>query len=188
MKTLIIYAHPWDGSFNRHVLDLSEKTLKENGHKVDIIDLNKDGFDPVMRKEDLKLFSKGEYHDKQAENYIERLKTADNIVLIYPIWWYAEPAILKGFFDKVFLKGHVYDEVETGIKTILSIKQATIITTANLSKEDFEEMGDPVINVIGKGTLGVLAPQQLDWIHCKHVHEESEREIFLNKIKKHFSK
>lgn len=182
MKSLIIYAHPWDGSFNHFVLEKITKTLKNNGSEVDIIDLNEDGFDPVMRKSDLRVFARGEYADKLAEDYSKRLKNADELIFIFPIWWYGEPAILKGFYDKVLLKGHVYEEVDHQMKGLLKTKKATLVTTANIDKTIFSSMGDPINNVLAGGILKTIGINTCNWIHCKTVHVEAARNEFLNEI------
>lgn len=187
MRKLIIYAHPWEGSFNNFVKDEIEKLLNSNGTEIDIIDLYKDGFDPVMNTADLSLFSKGEYADKLALEYAERLKTADELIIIFPIWWYGEPAILKGFYDKVFLKGHVYEEVDHQLKGLLKAKKATVITTANINKKIFQYLGDPIQNVLAGGILKTVGVDEVKWIHCPTVHLEESRNEFLTKIEKHFA-
>lgn len=186
MHAIIIYAHPWDGSFNHHVLEQTIDLLKKQGKTVDIIDLNKDGFNPVLTQNDLKLFGQGKYHDPLAEAYINRLKAADEVVLVFPIWWYGEPAILKGFYDKVFLKGQAYGEVDHKLKGMLDIHKATIITTANISKEIFQAIGDPINNVLAHGVFETVGIDHVTWIHCQTVHMPASRASFLEEIKTHF--
>ena len=57
MKT-IIFSHPWDGSFNRVILDQVMKKLDETKEKYTVIDLNKDGFNPVMTEKELAYIHK----------------------------------------------------------------------------------------------------------------------------------
>jgi len=187
MKSLIIYAHPWDGSFNNHVLKEVEKSLVKQEKEVTIIDLNKEGFNPVLTKEDLKVFSQGKYHDKLAASYAEKLKVADELILIFPIWWYGEPAILKGFYDKVFLKGHAYELVGYDLKGLLNnIKNATIITTASIDKKIFSYLGDPIKNTLAGGVLKMIGIENYNWIHCATVHLETARHEFIKEIKNYF--
>lgn len=186
MKTAIIYAHPYEGSFNHSVFLEVQKLLKNQGKEIDIFDLYEDGFDPVMRKEDLKLFSKGQYADELAKSYVERLRSADELVIIFPIWWYGEPAILKGFYDKVFLKGWTYEEKDHRLVGVLPIKKATILTTASIDKTTFSYLGNPIENVLAKGTLGMIGIENVEWIHCPTVYDESSRLKYLEEIKKHF--
>jgi NAD(P)H dehydrogenase (quinone) len=83
--------------------------LKKAGGEVDLIDLNKDKFNPVMDEKDLVGFIKHEMIDPQSIDYVNRLKAADQLVLIFPIWWELMPAIMKGFIDKVFFPGSAYE-------------------------------------------------------------------------------
>ncbi|MDR0934778.1 MAG: NAD(P)H-dependent oxidoreductase [Erysipelotrichaceae bacterium] len=188
MKTVIIYAHPYEKSFNHAVLLKVEELLKKEGKEVDVFDLNADNFDPVMRKEDLALFGKGEYADKLAESYAHRLKEADELVMVFPIWWYGEPAILKGFHDKVFLKGQTYTEKDHQLVGLLNIKKATILTTASIDKNVLNYLGNPVENVLAKGILGMVGIKDVSWIHCPSFYIEESRTKYLKEIEEHFSK
>lgn len=187
METLIIYAHPWDGSFNKHILTKTQDLLAKQGKNVTTIDLYKDNYDPVMRSADLKLFSSGEYACELSAKYAELMKKADELVLIFPIWWYGEPAILKGFYDKVLLKGHLYDEVDHQLSGLLKAKNATILTTANIDKQVFTALGDPISNVLSNGILGTIGIETTEWLHCATVHAEESRNKFLKQIEDHFA-
>lgn len=183
MKNLIVYAHPWDGSFNNHVLKMTVEKLEAKGEHVDVIDLHADEFDPVMHPADLKVFGKGEYHDPKAKNYVERMKAADNIIFIFPIWWYGMPAILKGFFDKVLLKGTTYVEDENkNLRGVLDIKKSAIFTTGNIDKEFMKVMGDPIENTMINGLFKMVGIEDTTWIHCPTVHLESSRDDFMKEI------
>lgn len=186
MNTVVIYAHPWDGSFNNFVLKEVVENLTKQGKNIDVMDLNKDGFNPVMTPTDLKVFAKGEYADPLAKDYVERLKNADELILVFPIWWYGEPAILKGFYDKVLLKGQVYDQVDYNLVGLLNIKESKVITTANISKEIFGYVGDPINNVLIGGIFKTLGINNTEWIHCQTVHLEESRNEFLSNIKASF--
>lgn len=183
VNTLIIYAHPWEGSFNYHVLDVVKTKLQEKGHTIDLIDLNKDGFNPVMRPVDLRYFGKGVYADPLAENYANRLKKAEEIIFIFPIWWYSEPAILKGFFDKVLLKGHTYEQVGQELRGMLKVKRSAVFTSGEITKEIFAYLGDPIQNVFINGTLKMVGIENTTWIHCPTVHDEAARSEYLDEVK-----
>ncbi|HEY4537793.1 MAG TPA: NAD(P)H-dependent oxidoreductase [Erysipelothrix sp.] len=185
MNTLIVYTHPWEGSFNHHVLETSKHVLETKGHQVDVIDLHADGFDPIYHSHELKLFSQGKYLDPLAEDYARRLKNADNVVFIFPIWWYGPPAILKGFFDKVFLNGHTYQQNDKGeMKGILNIKKAVAITTAHIEKIPLTEfLGNPIETLYLDGIMKLCGAQSTQWLHCGNVHLPDAREKFINDIK-----
>ena len=84
MKT-IVFAHPWNGSFNKAILDKVVEKLDETKEKYTIIDLNKDRFNPVMTEEELSLYSQGKSIDPLVKKYQEILKNTDELILIFPI-------------------------------------------------------------------------------------------------------
>ena len=187
MNTVVIYAHPWDGSFSRHILDEVTRLLQSNNKHVDIFDLNKDNFNPVMTADDLRLFGRGDYADPLAKDYVERLKKADEVVFIFPVWWYGEPAILKGFYDKVLLKGHTYTQESYGLKPVLNIKKTAILTTGTIDEYFFMMLGDPINKRLITGTLEMVGISNAKWIHCPDVYNADNRAEYLKKITEHFS-
>ena len=92
MNTLIILAHPYEKSFCAAVAD----TVIKSSKNPDFIYLDKDNFNPVMSGEELLAWRRGEALDPQVLEYQRRVKAADHIVLIFPIWWEAMPAIMIG--------------------------------------------------------------------------------------------
>ena len=116
MKTLIVYNHPHEGSFCSAIREAVESGLGKGGHECRIINLDLDGFDPVMREKDLAAFVKaGRIGEDGLENvdpivlrYMKKLRWAEHLVLIFPIWWMTMPAMMKGFVDKVIFPGVVY--------------------------------------------------------------------------------
>ncbi len=183
MNTLIVYTHPYDGSFNNHVLNTVKETRLEQGENVDIIDLYADNFDGIMRAEDLKLFGQGRYADELAEGYMNRLKAADEVIFIFPVWWYGTPAMLKGFFDKVLLKGHTYTQDENkNMKGLLNISKSSVFTTASITKEIMGYVGSPVEKTLIGGIFSMVGIENTTWIHCPTVHLEEARSNFLVEV------
>jgi NAD(P)H dehydrogenase (quinone) len=188
LKTLIIYTHPWEGSFNHFILDETVKHLKNNTNdEIDIIDLHKDNFVPNYTTADLKLFSQGKYADPLAKNYNQRLQEADRLVFIFPIWWFGLPAMLKGFLDKVLLKGQAYDEIDHQLKGLLQAKEAIILTTGNASKEVLQSIGDPIGTTLSKGILNLVGINNIHWIHGKTIHLADSRKEYISEIEQYFS-
>ena len=87
MKTLIVYNHPYSGSFNHALFEAVIAGAKKAGHEVDVIDLDQDHFDPVMTGKDLLAFRDHQVLDPQAKDYVARLQVADHLVMLFPIWW-----------------------------------------------------------------------------------------------------
>lgn len=185
MKTVVLYVHPWDGSFNHYVLDEVLALLKRDQKEVDLIDLYKDRFNPTMMPSDLRLFGRGDYNDPLAEDYVNRLKNAHELIMIFPIWWYGEPAMLKGFYDKVFLKNHTYIQEGYEVKPVLNITKTTILTTGQMDENNLHDIGDPIKNRLAINTLEYVGIKNAHWIHCGNVYNEENRLQYLNKIKDH---
>jgi NAD(P)H dehydrogenase (quinone) len=73
--------------------------------------------------------------DVEAEQ--SKLLDADLVVVQFPLWWYGPPAILKGWFDRVFEAGFGYDVVDRDTGRVrkygdglLAGKRALTIVTA----------------------------------------------------------
>ena len=91
-KIFLVYGHYDDKSFNASIKNTFIEEAKENGHKVDCVDLYKEKFDPV--------FSGGKPGDDVLDHR-KRIDNSDIIVLIAPIWNFRMPAIVEGWIDKV---------------------------------------------------------------------------------------
>ena len=183
MKT-IIFSHPWNGSFNKAILDKVVEKLEETKEKYTIIDLNKDGFNPVMTEKDLELYSQGKSADPLVLKYQEILKNTDELILIFPIWWMSLPAILKGFFDKVMLRGFAYESGKYGIKGLLPIKSAKMITTAEAPKFLLNITGFGI--TMKKANFGGVGIKKTKWIHysLRMQGKDEDRKKFLEKVGK----
>lgn len=104
MNTLIIYAHPYEKSFNHAIFEKVKQDLTKKHKGFDVIDLYKDCFNPVYTTEELALFKDGKTTDKLVSQYQEKISNADEVIFIFPIWWNDTPAMIKGFIDKVMKK------------------------------------------------------------------------------------
>lgn len=109
MRYLILFAHPRADSFSAALRHVVIDALARAGHQVDLLDLNGSGFDPVLSSE-----ARGRYFDVGGnlagiEEHVARLKRAEAIVLLFPNWWFGFPAILKGYFDRVWVPGVAFE-------------------------------------------------------------------------------
>ncbi len=131
MKTLIIYAHPYEKSYNASLLQQIQKKLKDTNQSHDLLDLYKEKFNPVISLGELALYSRGKGLDPKVDEYQKRITEAEHVIFVFPVWWYDLPAILKGFLDKVLLKDWAYEMSNIGIPKgkLTHIKKAIVIGT-----------------------------------------------------------
>lgn len=183
MKT-IIYVHPYPGSFNHAILTRLTNYFDAENQPYQLIDLYQDGFDPRYSAEELRLFNRGETPYQLVKTYQRLIANSDELIFITPIWWHNLPAELKGFFDKVMLKGFAYTEDPDWNGLLTYIQKATVITTATITKNYLRhESGDPIQgNLINRTFADIgIAPAKTNWIHFGEVNltTDAVRQQFL---------
>lgn len=183
MKTTIIYAHPYDGSFNKAILD---EVIKCVGDEYYLIDLIKDGFNPVMSEEELLLYGKGQSNDPHVKKYNDILDDTDRAIFIFPIWWYDMPAVMRGFMDKVHLEGSSYDNTPNGLVAKRHINKTCLFTTSNATNELLiNKFGDPIQGTMMAATFEMCGYHNSEWYNMEGIpaSTEEQRKAFLAKIK-----
>lgn len=161
MRVLYIYCHPLPESFHRAIRDTALTALREAGHEVDLLDLYAEKFDPVLSEE-----GRRHYHDEAVnqtglEGYIARLARAEALVLQFPTWCFGLPAMLKGFFDRVFMPGVAFDlSNPASVKPLLGhIGRLTAIVTYGRPRWTAIYMGDPPRKVATRYLRWFIAPR-----------------------------
>jgi NAD(P)H dehydrogenase (quinone) len=132
VRILVIYAHPLADSFAAALHRLVVETLQRGGHEVDDCDLYAEGFDPVLTAAERRAYNTPAPDLSGVADHVARLKRAETLVLCYPTWWYGLPAILKGYFDRVWAKDVAFTLPEGGgaIRPALTnITRIAVVTT-----------------------------------------------------------
>ena len=198
MKTLIIFNHPREGSFCSAIREAVKSGLKKGGHQCKVINLDKDGFDPVMREKDLKAFATAgrigpdglEGVDPIILRYMKKLRWAEHIVMIFPIWWMTMPAMMKGFIDKVIFPGIAYKMEDSKLVSTLSgLKHVTVISTMNTPGEVYRDIfGNSLEGSLIKGTFNQIGIHDVRWICLEMVKQrgDEKRWLWLDEIEKEF--
>jgi NAD(P)H dehydrogenase (quinone) len=151
MRVHVVHAHPVETSFNRALFDAAIDVLKSAGHEVDPLSLYDEDFRAAMSREE-----RLNYHDvpgnltPEIAPYVERLRAADALVFIHPVWNYGYPAILKGYFDRIFLPGVSFvlvggesSDKGTLVPNMKNIKRVAYVTTYGGDRLRTMLMGDP---------------------------------------------
>jgi NAD(P)H dehydrogenase (quinone) len=194
MRVVIVFNHPYEKSFCNAILESATKGLQNGQHEVDLIHLDNDGFNPVMSKEDLKAFVEHQPIDPQVIDYTNRLKKADHLIFIFPIWWDLMPAATKGFIDRVLSPGIVYDHHPRGfglVPLLKNLKGVTIITTMNKPKIMYSLLiGNLIRKAMLRSVFKTMGYKNLNWISHNMVKSvtQEKRVKWLSDIENRFSK
>lgn len=191
MRVLVLYAHPVETSFGAALHNAVVAALRGRGHEVDDCDLNVEGFDPVMSRQD-----RIDYHDTKVNRarvarYVDRLLAAEALVLVFPVWNYGFPAILKGFVDKVFLPGVSFELKADGgyVPTLRKIKKLAAVCTYGGDRLRTILMGDPPRRVVKRSLRNLVgfraSCQYLAHYDMNHTNPE-RRARFLDEVKRAF--
>lgn len=156
MNVLILYCHPEPNSFNGSLRDIAIETLEAEGHRVEVSDLYAEKFDPVEKPEHYRNRIVKERFDPLSEQRhayktntlpddikreIERLERCDLLILQFPLWWHQQPAILKGWFDRVFVAGGLYTSKMRYDRGYFKGKRAICSVTSGAPLETFTTNG-----------------------------------------------
>src|ERR1700759_3911857 len=109
MRVLVIYCHPDQNSFASSLHAAVKESLTAAGHFVTDLDLYGEGFRPVLNLEEKIEYSDSPHYVRSVEKYARQLAEAQALVAVYPTWWYGLPAMLKGYFDRVWAPGIAFD-------------------------------------------------------------------------------
>jgi len=138
MQHLIIVSHPNAKSFTLAVARAYGEALEQLHQPVETHDLYRMGFDPLLPAAELT----GPSTDTMVRNAQEAVRAADVVAFVYPLWWLAMPAMLKGYVDRVFARGFAYDMVNGVMHGLLAPKRAVMITLSGAPMSALIEGGD----------------------------------------------
>lgn len=141
MKVLMISAHPSERSFIGTLRSEVSNELKDLNHEIRHRDLYSENFNPVFSAYE-RLNHVGDLAVKlqnlpDLQSHIEDIQWADALVLVYPTWWSGQPAILKGWIDRVLMNevAWVLPEGAARIRPLLTnIRKIVVVTTHGSSK------------------------------------------------------
>lgn len=105
MTTLVVVSHSDPHSLTQHVARTTADAIRNMGGDVDIADLHAENFDPRFSKDDLNLFRGNGTPPTDVSAEQDRIDRADDLILVFPMYWWSMPALLKGWIDRVFVSG-----------------------------------------------------------------------------------
>lgn len=106
----MVWAHPRRGSFSEALRHTTEDALIRAGHQVQVVELYQEGFPAIMGEAEWQAYRDFRpAPDAQLERHIDALRRAEQLVFIYPTWWFGLPAMLKGWLERTMVPGVAFD-------------------------------------------------------------------------------
>jgi NAD(P)H dehydrogenase (quinone) len=145
LQALVVYAHPLESSLIAAAHARVVETLRDGGHKVDDLDLYAERFDPVLSRTQMQNYVDVETNTLEVQPYVARLQEAEALALVFPVWFDGLPAIMQGYFQRVFVPGVSVRIDENGLfHPILSnLRRMAAVCTYGESRREVAAKGDP---------------------------------------------
>ncbi|GAB3087183.1 NAD(P)H-dependent oxidoreductase [Nocardioides zeae] len=143
MSTLVVTAHPDPTSLTHHVATrLRDELARGGGGEVTVAHLAQEGFDPRFTAADRQAYLTGHGHPRDVLAEQERLDAAQHVVLVFPVYWWSMPALLKGWVDRVFVAPWAFSLDETG-RVVPSLQRLTahLVPTPGTAAGSFARHG-----------------------------------------------
>jgi putative NADPH-quinone reductase len=151
-RILVVFSHPVATSLAAAARDRVLAAAEVCGHEVKLIDLYAEGFDPVLEHDQWRQHIGPSTQRPDLEHHVAALRWADTLVFVYPTWFGCQPAMLKGWFDRVFSDGVAFDFVpgrRRPLKAKLrNIRRIVVVTTHGSGKFLNSLQGEPGKRVI----------------------------------------
>lgn len=179
---LVVLAHPEPTSFAAALAGTAVSSLAAAAWDVTLLDLYREGFDPVLTERDFtdraiperlqpmdeQLHAAGgQTFATDLARHIDLFTAADLLVLVSPMWWFSVSAMLKGWIDRVFANGVAYSyPAVPAWSGFLGSKRGMLVMTASYEREQFRadrvgELGH-VLHPLLYGTLAYTGMEVLE--------------------------
>ncbi|MBT9382994.1 NAD(P)H-dependent oxidoreductase [Pseudooceanicola sp. CBS1P-1] len=184
-RALVVYAHPCEESFAGALHAQTVAGLSKGGWEVDDCDLYAEGFSPVLTAEERRNYHNLDVNTLPVQGYVDRLRAADALILVFPVWNMYYPAMLKGFFDRVYLPG-VSFKMQNGVTVpaLSNIRKLGAVCTYGGARWKARLAGDPPRRAVMRAAWGStrLASRRFLALYDMNRATEVRRKAFLGQV------
>ncbi len=161
MHVLVVFAHPVETSFVSALHARVVEILRSGGHIVDDLDLYAEKFDPVMSREGLLRYVDLNANTREVEGYVRRLRQAEALILVFPVWFDGLPAIMQGYFQRVFVPGVSVRIDEAGLfhPNLRHIKRMAAVCAYGEGRLSVAEKKDPPRRFVRDNIRALIDPK-----------------------------
>lgn len=193
-RVLVVHAHPNPDSFSHALRREVEGAIADCGADIRVRDLYAEGFDGRLTLEERQTHLDGPASKAHLQPYFDDLTWCDSIVLVHPTWWGSQPAILKGWIDRVWTRGVAWDlpdganRLKPGLRNVRTL---VTVTTHGSSRFVNAVQGNPGRRIVNRSLRAMCHPlSATKWIALYRVDTASEatRKLFLAKVRSRLSR
>jgi NAD(P)H dehydrogenase (quinone) len=191
LRILVVFAHPLETSFVSALHARIIEILRSGGHSVDDLDLYAERFDPVMSREVLLHYLDTSANTREVESYVQRLQAAEALVLVFPVWFDGLPAIMQGYFQRVFLPGVATRIDEAGLfhPNLHHIKRMAAVCAYGEGRKDVAAKGDPPLRFVRDNIGALIDPKgRFEYLPLYNMdfNASSRRAAFMKRVARVF--
>ncbi len=183
-KVLVINGNPVKGSYCEGLAKAYIKGARNSELLVEYLNLRELEFNPNL----MFGYSQRMQLEPDLVNAIDKIKHADQIVWVFPLWWHGTPALLKGFVDRIFLPEVAYKSGKGKLpQKLLRGKSSRLIITCDTPKwYNLLVLKNPAVNQFKKGILHYVGikPVRITYITPIKNSTENFRKNWLGKVEK----
>ena len=189
MNVLVVHCHPDPASFVASVRDRVLRALDGTGHVVRVTDLYAEGFDPCFDAGDRRAHLEPGTAPAQ-QRHADNLRWCDALVLVYPTWWSGQPAMLKGWIDRVWVNGVAWSlpPGTSRLRPLLrNVRRIVVVTTHGSSKFVNSVQGEGGKRVVTRALRGLCSRRcRTTWVAMYGVDTSTaaQRRAFLDRAER----
>ena len=185
MRTLVLYAHPVPDSFSAALHRTVVGTLDSRGWEIDDCDLYAEGFNPVLTEVERRNYHDETINTGPVAEHVDRLRRAEALILVFPVWIYGFPAMLKGYFDRVCVPGVAF-RLENGkvAPNLQNVRKLAAVTTYGGTRLRALGVLDPPRRIVTGTVRFYCQPDKLRYLALYDMNRASfeRREAFLRRV------
>lgn len=184
-KTLVVFAHPGNKGHNTKILEKVEEYLELRRENYEVLDLyHEKEFDPLLRYDEHYVHNEKVISQKVLE-YQKKIRESDKLIFVHPVWWNSPPAVLNGFFEKVWTPGfsfkyvHVIGDLGRPVG-LLPNKKAVVFQTINSPRWlHYLVQGARAKKIMSQDFLGFAGIKNKIWLidKCLKLTPKQEKKI-----------
>jgi NAD(P)H dehydrogenase (quinone) len=190
----VIHCHPLTDSYNHALFHTVVEALKPR-HDVIATDLYRERFSPAMTQDERRSYYQDPYAaDPEISVLIEQLRRVEGVIFCFPHWRFSMPAMLKGYFDRVWAPGTAFEHDMKGGRITPGLTHIKVFGVVTSYGSPWWltclAMGDPGRKVLMRALKPMCGPKVQSFYLAHYDMDRStpsSRQAFANRVRSKIS-